>query len=272
MSANIVFDFCLVSDGYFSPSEVKTVTASSSFDQVVERWSCIVTSYYGPLGHSCLFDLYELSDDRQTLNGRVVQAVLAFLKERYSAHSSNTEIFNSLCDPPRSELLRYILSAIVGGENDAAKDHARVRFDRSGLFLKYTVDLGERQSSREAWLKSMASKVATASLTKDRKWEADCLVNEIGLAPDGLVLAVACPVLFEDEKHRCIAEIDGVFVRVDDCQLDVTFLEAKNRGKRATTLAKQDLEEKLKTLKLHQAIPNVCKREGYAAVTLSFGP
>lgn len=146
------------------------------------------------------------------------------------------------------------------------------RFDRSGLFLKYTVDLGERQSSREAWLKSMASKVATASLTKDRKWEADWLVNEIGLAPDGLVLAVACPVLFEDEKHRCIAEIDGVFVRVDDCQLDVTFLEAKNRGKRATTLAKQDLEEKLKTLKLHQAIPNVCKREGYAAVTLSFGP
>ena len=32
------------------------------------------------------------------------------------------------------------------------------------------------------------------------------------------MLAVTCPVLLEDRNHKCIAEIDGVFVRVDGIQ------------------------------------------------------
>ena len=178
----------LVSDGHFSPDEVKTVTASSKFDHIVqsERWSCIVTSYHGPLGHSCLFDLYELGDNGQILNGRVIEGVLSFLQERYTAQPRNSEVFNSLCDVPRSELIQYILGAIVGGMSGTAKDPTRIRFDKLRSFSKYTVGLGERDCNRESWLNSITARVATSNLTRDRKWEIDCLKKEIGLAPGGL--------------------------------------------------------------------------------------
>jgi hypothetical protein len=216
------------------------------------------------LGHSCLFN-------GQILNGRVIEGVLSFLQERYTAQPRNSEVFNSLCDVPRSELIQYILGAIVGGMSGTAKDPTRIRFDKLRSFSKYTVGLGERDCNRESWLNSITARVATSNLTRDRKWEIDCLKKEIGLAPGGLVLAVTCPVLLEDRNHKCIAEIDGVFVRVDGIQLDVTLLEAKNTAKSATTLAKQDLEKKVKTLKLGGAISQVRTGEGYAAVTISFG-
>ena len=224
----------LVSDGHFSPDEVKTVTASSKFDQIVQdqRWSCLVTSYYGPLGHSCLFDLYEVGDNGQILNGRVIEAVLSFLQDRYSAQPRNSEVFNSLCDVPRTELIQYILGAIVGGVSGTAKDLMRIRFDKLRSFSKYAVGLGDRDCDRETWLNSITAGAATSNLTRDRKWEIDCLRKEIGLAPVGVVLAVTCPVLIEDKNHKCIAEIDGVFVRVDGIQVDVTFLEAKYRQER----------------------------------------
>ena len=37
------------------------------------------------------------------------KASFSFLQERYTAQPRNSEVFNSLCDVPRSELIRSVL-------------------------------------------------------------------------------------------------------------------------------------------------------------------
>ena len=86
----------MISDGYFSPDHVKVISGAAKFHQIVKnaRWSTIITSYEGPLGHSCFLDLYEKDQTRSHSYGAVLAALLGFLKDCYSSHARLPQVFN----------------------------------------------------------------------------------------------------------------------------------------------------------------------------------
>ena len=254
----------MISDGYFSPDHVKVISGAAKFHQIVKnaRWSTIITSYEGPLGHSCFLDLYEKDQTRSHSYGAVLAALLGFLKDCYSSHARLPQVFNWLCEERFVDLLKFALNCALPGAH-------KYRFVKTQSFSEFAVVLIEQKAARTEWSKSVAWAIKKQKHDTDRKWEIECLKREIRSAPRGYVMTATCPIIVEDARHSSIAEFDGVFVRIFKNKLEVTIIEAKNTHKSGSVAARRSLSEKLTRLGVENATERIIKRQKYACVSLT---
>ena len=128
----------MVSDGYFNPDHVKVISGAEKFHRLVKntRWSTIITSYEGPLGHSCFLDLYDKNDTRSYSYGGVFTALLGFLRDCYSSHVRLPQVFNWLCEERFVDLLKFALNCVLPSAH-------KYRFVKTQSFSEFTVDLIE---------------------------------------------------------------------------------------------------------------------------------
>lgn len=230
-----------VSDGYFEPDSVRILSEERCFRDSVggSRWSLFVTSYNGPSGHSCFVDLFEAANQDRPREGKVLAALIEFMKRAYSSFAGVDGMFLWLCDEQIAELVRFVLQR-------AFKGTYRFRFAKEGKFSDQSAFLLDLKSARASWSKKVAWELKKAKLTAERRWEIDCLRRQVREAARGTVICLTTPVFVEDSTNNsAVAELDGIFIRLHGAKAELTVVEAKSSRKGAGRDARAELSAKL---------------------------
>jgi hypothetical protein len=233
-----------VSDGYFEPDNVHILSEERRFRDSVGtgHWSLFVTSYRGTSGHSCFVDLFETANQDRPKEGKVLTALIEFMKRAYSSFAGVDGMFLWLCDDQIAELVRFVLQRMFQGTY-------RFRFAKEGKFSDQSSVLLGAKPTRAGWSKNVAWELKKSRLTSERRWEIDCLRRQVREAARGTIICLTTPVFVEDSTNNsAIAEFDGVFIRLHGARVELTLVEAKSARKGAERDARAELSTKLMKL------------------------
>jgi hypothetical protein len=228
---------------YFSPDRAQIFSDENKIRSTLKssHWEVFITPYDTELGNGIILDVYENNENNEEQEGFLISALLSYISSRYSDWEDIKGLYDDLCDKHLVKVFEVCLSRYLSGTFNLRTVHATSQHETSATLLL-------SRKERTGWSRGISWRLKKSTLSKDRKWESECLRREVRNAAKGKILVCNCNTIVEDENNLPIAEFDGVFFRIYGANVELGLVEAKSGRRAGRNEAVKELSAKLHKL------------------------